>query len=580
MTAFSVWAPKAGNVNLVIDGERLAMTESSRAGWWELDVPSAGHGTDYAFSIDGGPPRPDPRSTWQPHGVHKSSRSYDHARFEWTDGSWHGVPLTGSVLYEMHVGTFTSEGTFDAAIERLDHLVDLGVTAVEVLPVASYDGTHGWGYDGVALYAVHEPYGGPDGFKRFVDACHARGLGVVLDVVYNHLGPSGNYLADFGPYFTNHYSTPWGPALNYSRGYSDEVRRWAIDNALMWLRDFHVDGLRLDAVHEIVDTRAVHLLEQLSTEVDELATHVGRPLFLIAETDLNDPRLITGRDAHGYGLTGQWCDDVHHALHAFLADEQQGYYVDFGSLATLARSLSSPYHHEGTWSTFRKRTHGRPLDRSTTPGYRFVTYLENHDQVGNRATGDRLAAHVSTGRLMIGAALLFCSPYTPMLFMGEEWGASTPWQFFTSFPDAKLAQAVRDGRRREFAAHGWGEDEVPDPQDVATFERSKLDWAELDKDDHRELLEWHRRLIALRREHAELADPALTAVRTAYDQDGRWLVLYRGRIAVACNFATERAAVPIDGRPDGVLASSVGGFVFRPGEIELDPESVCLLTVA
>ena len=580
MTTLAVWAPHAERVEAEVGDLRLSMEPSAQPGWWQAVAPQAGHGTDYAFCIDGGEPRPDPRSAWQPHGVHGPSRVYDHAKFAWTDDDWRGVPLAGCVLYELHIGTFTPEGTFDAAIERLDHLVDLGIDAVEVLPVAAFDGPRGWGYDGVALYAVHEPYGGPDAFKRFVDACHARNLGVVLDCVYNHLGPAGNYLAEFGPYFTDHYQTPWGPALNYSRENSDEVRRWALDNALMWLGEFHVDGLRLDAVHEIVDTRATHLLEELAVEVDALAAYVGKPLFLIAESDLNDPRLIRSREAGGYGLTGQWADDVHHALHALLTGERQGYYSDFGSIATLADALISPFVHAGTWSTFRGRAHGRPLDTGQHAGYRFVTYLHNHDQVGNRAIGDRMSSRVSAGRMMTGAALLLCSPYTAMLFMGEEWGASTPWQFFTSFPDEHLARAVRDGRRHEFATHGWAEEDVPDPQDPATFERSRLDWAEVDKEGHRELLEWHRRLIALRRTHPQLSDPRRDRVRTCYDEDARWLVLYRGRIALACNLSDVRRSVPLEGTPDGVLLASAGGFVFRPEEIDLEPESVAIVTLA
>ena len=580
MSTLDVWAPYADRVEAEVGSERLAMEPASRPGWWHVVVTDAGHGTDYAFRIDGGDPRPDPRSAWQPAGVHGPSRIYDHAQFDWTDDDWRGVPLAGAVLYELHVGTFTPEGTFDAAIERLDHLVDLGVDAVEVLPVASFDGPHGWGYDGVALYAVHEPYGGPDAFKRFVDACHARNIGVVLDCVYNHLGPSGNYLAEFGPYFTDAYQTPWGAALNYSRELSDEVRRWVFDNALMWLGDFHVDGLRLDAVHEIIDTRATHLLEELVTEVDALAAFVGRPLFLIAETDLNDPRLIKSREAGGYGLTAQWADDVHHAVHALLTGERQGYYRDFGSLHTLADAMISPYIHAGTWSSFRGRAHGRPVDTGIHAGYRFVTYLHNHDQVGNRATGDRMSSYVNPGLLKVGAALVLCSPYTVMLFMGEEWGAQTPWQFFTSFPDPALAQAVREGRRREFAAHGWSADDVPDPQAPATFERSRLDWAEVEKDGHRDLLDWHRRLIALRRIHPELSDPRRDRVRTTYDEEAGWLVLYRGRIAVVCNVASRRQAVALDGQPDGVLLTSAGGFVFRPDEIELEGESVAIITLA
>jgi maltooligosyltrehalose trehalohydrolase len=580
VTTVEVWAPKAEAVEVVHGGAATAMERNRRPGWWKATIPGLAHGNDYAFRLDGGPPRPDPRSLWQPDGVHAPSRQYDHNRFEWTDADWRGVSLAGSVLYELHIGTFSTEGTFDAAIERLDHLVGLGIDAVEVLPVASYDGHHGWGYDGVALYAVHEPYGGPDGFKRFVDACHARNLGVVLDVVYNHLGPSGNYLGEFGRYFTDRYKTPWGAAINFSGRDSDEVRRWAIDNALMWLRDFHVDGLRLDAVHAIVDTSAVHLLEQMSREVDTLAAHVGKPLFLIAESDLNDDKLVRAREAGGYGLAAQWADDPHHALHSALTGERQGYYVDFGSLATVAKALTTPYVIDGTWSQFRGRTHGRPPDRANIPATRFVTYLHNHDQIGNRAVGDRLSSYSSFNLLMVGAALLLCSPYVPMLFMGEEWGASTPWQFFTSFPGDHLSKAVREGRRAEFARHGWSDGEIPDPQDPSTFERSRLDWAELDKDGHRELLDWHRRLIALRRARPELTDPWLTSLRVAYDDDARWLVVYRGGLAIVCNLAAERRTVPIDGRPDNVLLSSAGGFVFRAGEFELGPESMAVVSVS
>jgi maltooligosyltrehalose trehalohydrolase len=579
VTTFRVWAPDAREVAVAVDEGRTAMNPSHE-GWWEAVVSDAGHGTPYAISVDGREPRPDPRSLWQPGGVHAWSHVYDHSQFTWTDDRWRGVPLPGAVLYELHVGTFTTEGTFDAAIERLDHLVELGVDAVELLPVASFDGTYGWGYDGVHLYAVHEPYGGPDGLKRFVDACHARGLAVVLDVVYNHLGPSGNYLGEFGPYFTETHSTPWGPAVNLDAPGSDQVRRWIIDNALSWLRDFHIDGLRLDAVHALVDTRATHVLEELAVDVEALAAHVGRPLFLVAESDLNDPRLVRPREAGGFGLDAQWADDVHHALHALLTGERQGYYVDFGSLATLCEALTRVYVHAGTHSTFRGRHHGRPFDPSVTAGWRFVTYLQNHDQVGNRATGDRATAVLSAGMAKIGAALLLCSPYTPMLFMGEEWGASTPWQFFSSFPDNKLAAAVREGRRAEFAEHGWSVDEVPDPQDPTTFEQSRLDWAELDKEPHRELLDWHRQLIALRRSQPDLTDGRLDRVSCSSDEDARWLVLRRGSLAVACNLAEERRAVPLDGMPTGVLLSSEPGFVFRAGEIELAGQSVAILTLA
>jgi maltooligosyltrehalose trehalohydrolase len=549
-------------------------------GWWELATPDLRHGDDYVFVLDGGPPRPDPRSLWQPNGVHAASRRYEHGEFRWTDSDWHGLPLPGAVLYELHVGTFTPEGTLDAAVERLDHLADLGITGVELLPVAAFDGPRGWGYDGVALSAVHEPYGGPDGLKRFVDACHARGIAVVLDVVYNHLGPSGNYLAEFGPYFTDRHVTPWGRAINFDTPASDEVRRWIVDNALGWLRDFHLDGLRLDAVHAMIDTRATHILEELAAEVDMLAAHVRRPLFVIAESDLNDPRMIHPREAGGRGLAAQWDDDVHHAIHSTLTGEHHGYYVDFGSLETLAEAMTSAFVHAGTFSTFRGRDHGRPVDRSIVPGHRFVTFLQNHDQVGNRAQGDRQAASLSPGLLKVGAALLLTSPFTPMLFMGEEWGATTPWQYFTSFPDPRLGEVVRNGRREEFAQHDWRVDDLPDPQDAATFERSRLDWGELGKEPHSEILEWYRRLVALRAAEPALTDGRLDRVRCEYDEDRRWFVLHRHSIAVVCNLAAKRQAVPVPGAPSAVLLNSSPGFTYREGEVELDGESVVIATLA
>ena len=393
MTAFRVWAPAAGQVEVQALGDWHPMSPAAAAGWWEADVGRAPGGTDYAFRLDGGPPLPDPRSPWQPSGPQGVSRSYDHSAFRWGDRGWRGTPLHGSVIYELHLGTFTPEGTFDAAIERLDHLRDLGMTMVELMPVAAFPGRHGWGYDGTNLWAVHEPYGGPDGLKRFVDACHARRLAVLLDVVYNHLG-IGNHLAEFGPYFTDAHVTPWGPAVNLDQPGSDEVREFLIDNARMWLRDYHIDGLRLDAVHALEDHRALHFLEQLADEMQALAAQLDRELVLIAESDGNDPRLVTSREAGGYGLAGQWSDDFHHAVHAALTGERQGYYGDFGSLAALAKTLTKVFFHDGSWSSFRGRSHGRPVDVLRTPAHRFLGYLQDHDQVGNRATGDRISAQL------------------------------------------------------------------------------------------------------------------------------------------------------------------------------------------
>ncbi len=548
---------------------------AGEGGWWYARVPGAGPGTDYAFLLDDGPePLPDPRSLWQPHGVHGPSRRYDHTAFAWSDGAWTGRALPGSVLYELHIGTFTPEGTFDAAIERLDHLVELGVDLVEVMPVNAFDGTYGWGYDGVLWGAVHEPYGGPDGFKRFVDACHRRGLGVLLDVVYNHLGPAGAYLPRFAPYF--HGETPWGPSLNLDGPGSDEVRRYVIDNALGWLRDFHLDGLRLDAVHALHDTRARHLLTELSAEVDALAAGLRRPLSLIAESDLNDPRTVTPREAGGNGMAGQWADDLHHALHTALTGEDHGYYADFAPPGVLAATLRRVFWHDGRHSTFRGRAHGAPVDPARTPAHRFLAYLQNHDQIGNRARGDRMAASASPGLLACGAAIVLCSPYTPMLFMGEEWAASTPWRFFASFPDPELAEDLRRGRRREFAAHGWGEHEVPDPLDPAAREASVLRWAERDRQPHREMLETYRSLIALRRARPELADPRLDRFRVESADDGRVVVLHRGGVRLACNLRSEPAAVALDRRAGGVLLAS-GPAAVEGTVVHLPAESFAVL---
>lgn len=564
--SFEVWAPSAAGVDVVTGGARHAMApQEGRPGWWRADVPGAGHGTRYAFALDGSDEAlPDPRSPWQPDGVHGQSRVYDHDRFAWTDQHWHGRPLPGSVLYEMHVGTFTPEGTFDAAAERLDHLVALGIDVVELLPVAAFPGRHGWGYDGVHLWAPHEPYGGPDGLKRFVDAAHARGLAVVLDVVYNHLGPDGNRLAGYGPYFTDAYTTPWGDAVNFDQEGSDEVRAFVVENALMWLRDYHFDGLRIDAVHAIADHGAVHILEELSRSVAGLSAHLGRHLFLIAESDLNDPRLVTPTEAGGYGLDAQWSDDFHHALHAALTGERQGYYCDFGSLETLKKALTKVFVHDGTYSTYRGRRHGRPVNVQETPAHRFLGFLQNHDQVGNRAAGERIGAILaSSGRppslLKAGAALLLLGPFTPMLFMGEEWGASTPWCYFTDHRDPELGRAVSEGRRREFGRHGWS-GEVPDPQDPETCRRSVLDWSEPDRPYHRDLLEWHRALLALRRSRPELNDPRLTATDVEYgDGEARWLIMRRGGVRVAVNLGSPPVVLPVPahgGAPPRLLLAS------------------------
>jgi maltooligosyltrehalose trehalohydrolase len=545
MAEFRVWAPKPEVVRVDVEGAVHLMSRSDD-GWWHADV-AASACPRYGYLLDDDPTvLPDPRSARQPDGVHDRSQLWDASGAVWSDGDWAGRSVAGAVIYELHLGTFTAAGTFDSAIEKLDYLADLGIDFVELMPVNSFAGTHGWGYDGVLWYSVHEPYGGPDGLVRFVDACHGRGLGVLIDAVFNHLGPSGNYLPRFGPYLSSG-SNPWGEGINIADTDSDEVRRYIIGCALRWMRDFHADGLRLDAVHALVDTTAVDILEELAAETEWLSQQLGRPLSLIAESDRNDPRLIKSPDRGGYGITAQWDDDIHHAIHTAVSGERQGYYADFGSLATLAHTLRGGFFHAGTYSSFRRRRHGRPLDTQTIPATRLLAYTCTHDQVGNRALGDRPSQSLDRGQLAIKATLVLGSPYTAMLFMGEEWGASTPFQFFSSHPEPELAQATRDGRKAEFAEHGWDADDIPDPQDPQTFLRSKLDWDEARAGEHARLLELYRALIALRRTEPDLADPWLSHLTIDFDEAQRWIVLRRNRLAIACNLGTEPATVPVSG---------------------------------
>ena len=542
---FAVWAPRPEQVRLDVDGTLHPMTRT-QDGWWRAVVDAAPDAR-YGFVLDDDPTViPDPRSARQPEGVHERSQLWSPSQDAWTDAGWQGRSIEGGVIYELHIGTFTPGGTFDSAIDKLHYLVDLGVDFVEVMPVNAFSGTHGWGYDGVLWYAVHEAYGGPDGLVRFVDACHNRGLGVLIDAVFNHLGPSGNYLPKFGPYMSSG-SNPWGESINISDAGSDEVRRYIIDCALRWMRDFHADGLRLDAVHALVDTTAVHILEELSAETDSLAHEVGRPLSLVAESDMNDPRLITPRDQGGLGMTAQWDDDIHHAIHSAVSGERQGYYGDFGTLATLAETLRHGYFHAGTYSSFRGRRHGRPLDTATIPATRLLAYTLTHDQVGNRAIGDRPSQNLTVGQQAIKAALALGSPYTAMLFMGEEWASSSPFQFFSSHPEPELARATAEGRKKEFADHGWDADEIPDPQDPETFTRSKLKWDETADGEHAQLLEFYRALIALRRNEPDMADPWLDNLGVDYDEEQRWFVMRRGALAIACNLGTQAADVPVTG---------------------------------
>jgi len=566
-----IWAPRATTVVLVLDGDSHKMT-AGQNGWWTADGVDVTAASDYGFLLDDDEtPLPDPRSRRQPDGVHALSRGFDPSQFAWTDGAWTGRQLAGGVIYEMHVGTFTTLGTLDSAIERLDHLVGLGVDFVEVLPVNGFNGTHNWGYDGVLWYTVDESYGGPEAYQRFVDACHARGLAVIQDVVYNHLGPSGNYLPRFGPYLHEASANTWGSSVNLD---APQVRRYILDNVAMWMRDYHVDGLRLDAVHALVDTSPTHLLQEMAEETDALSAFLGRPLTLIAESDLNDPALITPREGGGYGLPAQWSDDFHHAVHVALTGEVTGYYADFAHLESLAKVLTKGFYHDGTHSSFRERDHGAPIDTENMPTWRLVVANQNHDQIGNRAIGDRLSATLDFGQLAIAAVLTLAGPFTPMLFMGEEWGASTPWQFFTSHPEPELGKATAEGRIREFEKMGWDPDVVPDPQAPSTFTDSKLDWSEAGTGDHARLLAVYRALARLRAENSDLTDPRFASLTIEFNEDARWFVLHRGQTTIVINFSGSEQTVPRSGR---VLLATDAATTLSPTGISLPAHSAVIL---
>lgn len=569
----SVWAPFASAIELSLEAGSFPMRQGE-GGWWTSDQDLA-DGTDYQFRIND-ELLPDPRSAWQPGGVHGPSRHVDHAAFPWTDLHWQAKPLPSAVIYELHVGTFTPKGTFDAVMERLDDLVELGVTHLELMPVAEFLGDYGWGYDGVFPYAPHHAYGGPNALKRLVNACHSKGLAVLLDVVYNHLGPSGNYLPRFGPYFTEARNTPWGAAINFDGPDSDEVRRYFCDNALMWLRDYHFDGLRLDAVHAIIDTSATHFLEELATAVDELKARLGKHLVLIAESDLNDPRVVRPWELGGFGLDAQWSDDIHHALHTVLTGERSGYYSDFDTIADLATAMTRPYIYEGQYSRHRKRRYGRPAINLI--GSRFIAYLQNHDQLGNRARGERLCHLVNVDRAKTGAALVLLSPYVPMLFQGQEWSASSPFLYFVDFAtEPELAGAVKQGRQREFASFGWKPAEVPDPTQRNSFSDSKLNWEETALPQHADMLDWHRKLIELRRRISALTSARLDHVTTACDEEKQWLRVERGPITIICNFAQKRQRIPVTAGADCSLLAASNPFERDEGSVILPAETVVVL---
>ncbi|MBD0370114.1 MAG: malto-oligosyltrehalose trehalohydrolase [Pyrinomonadaceae bacterium] len=535
-TRFRVWAPRAQSLSVKIFGEseRTLRMERSADNLFEALAPDVGAGADYKYIIDDERERPDPVSRWQPEGVHGPSRVVDPEEFDWTDEDWKGVPLKDLIVYELHVGTFTPEGTFEAAIEKLPYLKNLGITAIEIMPVAEFPGGRNWGYDGAHLYAPQSTYGGPHGLKTLVDACHRAGLAVILDVVYNHLGPEGNYLGEYAPIFSKSYRTPWGDALNFDSAESDGVRRYFVENALYWLTEYHVDGLRLDAIHRIMDKSPKHILQEIAEEFERQARLLGRMAWTIAESDLNDVRVIKPREEGGYGLNAQWSDDFHHSLHAVLTGTGRGYFADFGRMEDVAKSICEGFVYDGRRSEFRKRRHGTPS--ADLPGERFVVFTQNHDQIANGYWGDRLAALVTPAQQRIAAALLLTAPNLPLFFMGQEWGETAPFLYFTSHTDENLAEGVREGRKEEYASFLETEEigsssmheGFADPQDVETFNRSKLNWSLGTEAPHRGILNFYRELLALRREHPSLSNCDKRLTRVQYDDSERWIAVERG----------------------------------------------------
>jgi maltooligosyltrehalose trehalohydrolase len=538
---FSVWAPAthALSIHFVGPPSRVVPMQRLDSGYFSADIENVEQGARYFYHFEDGRDRPDPASRFQPDGVHGPSELVDWEPFTWTDSSWRGQQMATCVFYELHVGTYTPEGTFEALIPHLSGLRDLGITTLELMPVAQFPGTRNWGYDGVQPYAPQNSYGGPRGLQKFVDAAHRHGLGVALDVVYNHLGPEGNYFSEYGPYFTDKYQTPWGRAINFDGPDSDEVRRFFIENALHWLDKYHIDALRLDAVHGIFDFGATHFLAELQKSVDALETRVNRKLHLIAESDLNDARLLHSADNGGYGLHAQWSDDFHHSLHSLLTGEHAGYYADFGSVHHLAATMRNGWFYAGQHSNFRRRKHGN--SPGGLPRSQFVVCIQNHDQIGNRARGERLSALVNLEALKLAAGVTILAPFVPLLFMGEEYGETTPFQYFTSHGDAALIEAVRKGRREEFAAFAW-EGEVPDPQDQKTFSDSTLNHALKRQEPHHTLHDLYRELLAIRKEHSlagaaksDISEngSAITMVIGDSDSKGLAVIFAFGSIATA-----------------------------------------------
>ncbi|RVU01112.1 malto-oligosyltrehalose trehalohydrolase [Mucilaginibacter limnophilus] len=581
-----VWAPLVRKVSLVISerNERLELNQEEY-GYWQLTTTMLKPGDTYKFLLDDETERPDPASVSQPEGVHGASKAINLKAFKWSDEAWVNPRMQDYIFYELHTGTFTPEGTFAAIEEKLDYLIELGITAIEIMPVAQFPGNRNWGYDGVFPFATQNSYGGAEGLMHLVDACHAKGMAVVLDVVYNHMGPEGNYFNDFGPYFTDKYNTPWGNAINFDDAWCDAVRHYFIENVLMWFRDFHIDALRLDAVHAIKDFSPTHILREIKQHTDALTAITGKKYHLIAETDLNDPRFINPLDKQGYGLDAQWIDEFHHALRVTAGEERSGYYSDFEGINHLAKAYADAYIYNGIYSPHRQKTFGAKTDNE---GKQFVVFSQNHDQVGNRMLGERTSTLVSFEMQKLMAAAVLVAPYLPMLFMGEEWSEPHPFLYFTSHTDKDLAEAVRKGRKEEFKAfHAQGE--APDPQSEETFNESKLQWDLSQQGKHAVMLNYYQALTRLRKENKPLSTLNRKNLSVTFDNEQQTLILRRWHesehVCCVMNFSKQEQMVSLPADADWRLSFSSadeqwgGSSSFTritEGTVTISPESIII----
>ncbi len=582
---FTVWAPtlKEVAVQILSSDRRLLPMQQDEEGYWKVTADGVAPGTQYYYKLEGNIDRADPASQFQPSGVHGPSEVVDRNTFAWTDNNWSGVPLEEMIIYELHVGTFTAEGTFESMIPRLKDLRELGINAIEIMPVAQFPGDRNWGYDGVFPFAVQDSYGGPEGFKKLVDACHEHGISVILDVVFNHIGPEGNYFADFGPYFTNKYSGDWGDAMNFDSQYSDGVRNYFIENALYWFEDYHIDGLRLDAIQAILEFGARPFLRELADAVAIASQEIGRQLYLIAESDLNDVRTIRSKEIGGYGIDAQWNDDFHHSLHTLLTGENDRYYQDFGKIEQLEKSYREGFVYSGQYAPHRKRRHGSSSVEE--PGYQFVVFSQTHDQIGNRVLAERLSKLVSFEGLKLAAGAIFLSAFVPFLFMGEEYGEEAPFFYFVSHSDEPLIEAIRKSKQEEFKAFA-GRGEMQDPQSPDTFNKCKLNWEERKEGKHKVLWELHQKLIQMRQTIPALKKLDKKSLEVSSIEDNKLLFLRRwsddSQVFAILNFNDKEVnftAAPPSGNWQKVLNSSDSKWMGHGSQLPDNLESGQELTV-